>query len=80
MKQHLTNNEILLTAYNYTDPDLIAEMIMTEYNYIIDIISPHTIRQVRKNYTPYLNKTIRQQKQQLHKLLIRAKHTNDTTD
>ena len=40
LKQYLTNNDILQTAYNYTDPDLIAEIIMTEYNNIIDIISP----------------------------------------
>ena len=53
---------------------------MTEYNNIIDIISPRTIRQVLKNYTPYINKTLRQKQRQLHKLHIRAKHTGDTTD
>ena len=53
---------------------------MSEYNNIIDIISPHIIRQVRKNYTPYINKKLRQKKQHLHKLHIRAKHTGDITD
>ena len=53
---------------------------MTEYNNTIDIISPRTIRQVRKNYTPYINKTLQQKQRQLHKLYIRAKHTGDITD
>ena len=53
---------------------------MTEYNNIIDIISPKTIRQVLKNYTPYINKTLRQKQQKLHKLHLRAKHTGDKTD
>ena len=57
LNQYLTNNDILQTAYNYTDPDLIAEIMMSEYNNIIDIISPRTIRQVCKNYTPYIKKT-----------------------
>merc|ERR1712115_534408 len=79
LNQYLTNNDILQTAYNYTDPDLIADIIMTEYNNIIDIISPRTIRQVLKNYTSYINKTLRQKQRHLHKLHIRAKHTGDTT-
>merc|ERR1711867_383680 len=80
LNQYLTNNDILQTAYNYADPDLISEIIMTEYNNIIDIISPRTIRQVLKNCTPYINKTLRQKQRQLHKLYIRAKHTGDNTD
>merc|ERR1712115_389710 len=46
----------------------------------IDIISLCTIRLVRKNCTPYINKTLRQQQQHLHKLHQKAKHTRDTTD
>ena len=53
---------------------------MTEYNNIIDIISPQTIRQVQKNYTPYINKNLRQKQRQSHKQHIRAKHTGDKTD
>ena len=62
------------------DPDLIAEIIMTEYINIIEIIAPRTIRQVRKNYTPYLNKHLRDQKSQVHKLHLMAKHTDDKND
>merc|ERR1712240_504801 len=75
LNQYLSNNHILQTAYNYTDPDLITEMIMTEYNNIIEIIAPRTKRQVRKNYTPHLNKTTRQQKHNLQNLHNKAKHS-----
>ena len=60
LKQYLTNNEILLTAYNYTDPDLIAEIIMTEYNNVIDkyarTIHPTKTKNLdykNNNYTNY---------------------------
>ena len=53
---------------------------MTEYNNIIEIIAPRTIRQVQKNYTPYLNIHLRHQKSQVHKLHRMAKHTDDKND
>ena len=53
---------------------------MTEFNNIIEIIAPRTKRQVRKNYTPYLNKHLRHQKTQLHNLHRMAKHTDDIND
>ena len=62
------------------DPNLIAEIIMTEYNNIIEIIAPRTIRQVCKNYTPYLNKHLRHKNYQLQKLHRMAKHTDDKND
>ena len=40
MNEYLKNNDIIQTAFNYTDPDLIAEIIMNEYNNIIEIITP----------------------------------------
>merc|ERR1712240_873999 len=62
LNEYLNNNDIIQTAYNYTDPELIAEIIMREYNNIIEIIAPQTKRQVKKNYTPYLNKETREEK------------------
>merc|ERR1712240_293787 len=52
LNEYLNNNNIIQTAYNYTDPELIAEIIMREYNNIIELIAPRTKRQVKKNYTP----------------------------
>merc|ERR1712240_888005 len=62
LNEYLNNNDIIQTAYNYTDPELIAEIIMREYNNIIEIIAPRTNRQVKKNYTPYLDKETREEK------------------
>ena len=53
---------------------------MSEFNNIIDIIAPRTIKQVRKNCTPYISKTLRQKQQQLRKLHIKAKRTQDNAD
>merc|ERR1712240_966577 len=55
LNKYLNNNDLIQTAFNYTDPDLIAEIIMREFNNIIEIIAPQTKRQVKKNYTPYLS-------------------------
>ena len=48
LNEYLNNNDIIQTAFNYTDPDLIAEIIMNEYNNIIEIVAPKTKRQVMK--------------------------------
>merc|ERR1712240_1009178 len=77
LNKYLSNNDIIQTGFNYTDPDLIAEIIMKEFNNIIDMIAPQTKRQVRKNYTPYLNKETRKEKHKLHKLHTKAKHTQE---
>ena len=50
---------------------------MREYNNIIDIIAPQTKRQVKKNFTPYLNKETREGKKQLHKMHTKAKQTQE---
>ena len=80
LNQHLQHNHVLNSAFTFTDPNLIADIIMSEYNNIIEIISPRTIRQIRRNYTPYLTKKLIKKKQYLYRLHIRAKHTKDNTD
>merc|ERR1712240_391568 len=77
LNKYLSNNDIIQTGFNYTDPDLIAEIIMKEFNNIIEIIALQTKRQVKKNYTPYLNKETRKEKKQLNKMHTRAKQTQD---
>merc|ERR1712240_1002518 len=78
LNKYLNNKDIIQTAFNYTDLDLIAEIIMNEYNNIIDIIAPKAKRQVRKNYTPYLDKETRQERHNLQQLHTKEKHTQDT--
>merc|ERR1712240_317861 len=77
LNKYLNNNDIIQTVYNYTDPELIAEILMREYNNIIEIIAPRTKRQVKKNYTPYLDKETREGKRKLHQMHNKAKQTQD---
>jgi len=53
---------------------------MSEFNNIIGTIALRKIKQVRKNYTPYISKTLRQKQQELRKLHIKAKITQDNAD
>merc|ERR1712240_568177 len=62
LNEYLNNNDIIQTAFNYTDPD---------------IIGPQTKRQIKKNYTPYLDKETREGKKQLHKMHTKAKQTQE---
>merc|ERR1711955_165120 len=80
LNAYLNNNDIIQTAYNYTDPELIAEIIMREFNNIIEIIAPRTKRQVKKNYTPYLNKETREGKKKLYQMHKKAKQTQENYD
>merc|ERR1712240_964750 len=80
LNAYLNNNEIIQTAYNYTDPELIAEIIMRELNNIIEIIAPRTKRQVKKNYTLYLNQETREGKKKLYQINKKAKQTQQNED
>merc|ERR1712240_733827 len=80
LNEYLNNNDIIQTAYNYTDPELIAEIIMREFNNIIEIIALRTKRQVKKNYTPYLNKETREGKKKLYQMHNKAKERQDNDD
>merc|ERR1711954_230420 len=80
LNAYLDNNDIIQTAYNYTDPELIAEIIMREFNNIIEIIAPRTKRQTKKNYTPYLNKETREAKKKLNEIHNKAKQTQQDDD
>ena len=60
---------------NYTDPNLIAEIIMSEFNNIIEIIAPCKSKQEQKNYTPYINKIMRYKQRKLRKLYDKAKRS-----
>merc|ERR1712240_269665 len=57
-----------------------AEIIMRGINNIIEIIAPRTKRQVKKNYTPYLNKETREGKKKLYQMHNKAKQTQQDED
>ena len=75
LNQHLENNDVINSALNYTDPNLIAEIIMSEFNNIIEIIAPCKSKQEQKNYTPYINKIMRYKQRKLRKLYDKAKRS-----
>ena len=75
LNQHLENNDVINSALNYTDPNLIADIMMSELNNIIEIIAPCKIKQEQKNYTPYINKIMRYKQRKLRKLYDKAKRS-----
>ena len=80
LNQHLQHNDIIHSAFSYTDPNLVADIIMSEYNNVIEIIAPCTIKQVHKNYTQYINKVLHQKQKNLKKLYNKAKRTKNNED
>ena len=68
LNSYIDCNDILQTIFNYTCPNLIANILMTELNAIINIIAPSKIIQVRNNYTPYMTDDL-QQRQTIYNYL-----------
>ena len=80
LNQHLQNNNILNSAFTYTDPNLIADIITSEFNNVIEIIAPCTVKQERKNYAPYINTTLRNKQRILQQLYNKARKTKCNED
>ena len=80
LTEYIRHNDILNSIFKYTDPDLIAHILMTELNIIIDCIAPQNVRQVKKNYLPYMTKDLRQRQQTVKNLHTTAKISNDNND
>ena len=57
---YVKNSTLLNSIFNYTDPDIITNLIQLELNTIINFIAPPKIVQFSKNYVPYHNTEIRQ--------------------
>ena len=53
---------------------------MSEFNNVIEIIAPCTIKQERKNYAPYINTTLRNKQRILQRLYNKAKKTKCNED
>ena len=80
LNQYIENNDTLQTIFNYTCPNLIANIIISELNGIINIIAPSKIVQVRKNYILYMNEDLIQRQQTKTQLYNKAKMTGSTSD
>ena len=85
----LTNNKIqnaidqsdlMNSIFNYTDPNIVANIIQLELNAIIDTILLPKIIQYNKKYVPYFNESIRNKIKTRDKLLSTAIETKDNED
>ena len=80
LNSYIDCNDILQTIFNYTCLNLIANILMTELNAIINIIAPSKIIQVRNDYTPYMTDDLQQRQTDNLQLLKTAKRTGQTSD
>merc|ERR1711867_38221 len=49
LNQHLQHNEIMQSTFTYTDPYLVADIIMSEFNNTIEIIAPCKVKHKQKH-------------------------------
>merc|ERR1712240_219430 len=80
LNQHLEHNDILKSVFTYTDPNLIADVVMSEINNTIEIIAPCTVKQEQKIYAPYIDTNLRNKQRILQKLYNKAKCTKNNED
>ena len=81
----LTKNRLILAlessyindAFQYEDPEIIADIIQTELNSIIEMIAPTKYQQFKKKYTPYYNKKTVQDRKTMNEYLTDAIKTNN---
>ena len=65
------------TIFNYTEPNIIANILLFELDVIINSIAPKHRIQVRKNYSPYVNKKLKIEHNLKNQLYSQAIETND---
>ena len=59
LSEYIANNQPLNDLFSYTDPDSIANTLVSELSNIIDIIAPPKIIQAKKKYAPWLDKNFK---------------------
>ena len=52
LNEYFKNNDTINTKFNYTDPNIIAEILVNEISLIIECISPSKKIQCPNNYAP----------------------------
>ena len=73
-------NENLQSLFKYEDPDKIANILVEEYNRIINTLAPEKIINVTKEDIPYINKEILEMKNEADKELTKAIESNAPED
>ena len=75
LNTYVVNNDMLKTVFNYTDPDIIANIIQIELNSIIDSIAPAKYIQCKNNYLPYVDNDLQSEINDVQLLLTKAIET-----
>ena len=68
----IENNTRLNSIFAYDDPDTIANILIEEYNRIINTLAPEKVVQVTKEDLPYFNKAILELKHEADAELTKA--------
>ena len=79
IKNQFDNNATINDIFNYTDPDIIADIIQIEMNSMIELIAPQSYIQYTKDYAPYLTDELRSEIKTTDDLLTIAIETKNPT-
>ena len=74
LQLYLKNNTALNSVFSYSDPNIIANIIITELSRIIELISPSKKIQCSKSHAPWIHKNFKIQaniRDNLHSIAIR---------
>ena len=73
LQLYFNNNTALNTVFSYSDPNIIANIIINELSRIIELISPSKKVQCSKSYAPWIDKNFKIQadiRDNLHSIAI----------
>ena len=80
LNHYFSQNEMLNSIFNHTDPDIIAEIIIRELSIIIECIAPSKLVQCDSKHAPWIDQNFKNEskfKDELHKI---AKKSNNEDD
>ena len=77
LSQYFLHNDNLNTIFNFTDPNIIANILHFEMDLIINCIAPRHRVQVKKKYSPYVSKELMNQYNKKNDLYSQAIAKND---
>ena len=76
LNQYLSHNDIINTIFNYTDPNVITEILVNEISLMIECIAPSQKVQCSHNYTPWITEEYRSKSKIKDILHSKVKITN----
>ena len=80
LNEYFSHNDTLNTIFNYTDPEIVANILIKEITLIINCIAPPKKIQFTNNYAPWIDQEFINQSKIKDNLHTKAKLTNSETD